>query len=669
MRPGAASSKGQRRRLLLWRGALSRLAAVASLWSFLGDASSPVQTVAAAAVVAAVGSVDSVSELTSSSSSSESPPPRQTASSTLSSVSSSSDPCRGSSSLPRVCDPDQVLSEEERLQVQQAIDELDGLQIPCQGQLVDVQMAVALVHQVRPCRSQATSIMGQRSIWGEIRFFSETSRRLFPPAQIFLDDFFQMDGTQWSDSASATAAVDAPAVAELLARSIHDQWGVGYDGPCGGTGVVLFASIVDRSLYVSRGQALESVLTDARLDTVLESMKPLLRQGQYGPALILGVQAMRQYVQIKEQPSLWEVVTDEHSWILWVILGGAFLVWRDRRRRRQYAAATAQLNELDRARAEALQGRFQATSCPICLEPFRMDKTSPCSEVVDATTTALPGGLQQQSPPPPPPLPRFGSDGRPLRLLRCGHMFDESCWEDWLKTTSGRLDRCCICLAPLDAVVENPAGQDADSSVVAEGARGGGGGAAIFEFFPRDDNAAMHVAQPNDDDDDDDNNNNNNNNLVPLELEAVLRQGPEAVVRRDQQERAFRLQRLHRQYPEVRTALEWWPLARVSTAMQFLFWHTYTAFKTTYPVFTYFTFHTHPAQFIGPRDVRRWSEARHDEALANDSEFVRRDPSRAVAVTLKESLDGRDNNSIAGSLGFGAGLGGGTSAGGRGGQW
>jgi uncharacterized membrane protein YgcG len=38
-----------------------------------------------------------------------------------------------------------------------------------------------------------------------------------------------------------------------------------------------------------------------------------------------------------------------------------------------------------------------------------------------------------------------GSDGLPLKLLRCGHVFDQTCWEEWSQSGQGDVTQCPIC--------------------------------------------------------------------------------------------------------------------------------------------------------------------------------------------------------------------------------
>jgi uncharacterized membrane protein YgcG len=97
--------------------------------------------------------------------------------------------------------------------------------------------------------------------------------------------------------------------AETFGQSIHDNWGVGLDRPqCGGgTGVLIFISRQDRAVYISRGGALNKILTNDRLQSniIEQVMKPLLRQGQFAQASIQAMNEMIHYLE-SGPPSFWE---------------------------------------------------------------------------------------------------------------------------------------------------------------------------------------------------------------------------------------------------------------------------------------------------------------------------------------------------------------------------
>lgn len=286
--------------------------------------------------------------------------------------------------------------------------------------------------------------------------------------------------------------VDEEEAAENFARSLHDTWGVGYDTKLGGTGVLIFLSVYDRVVYVSRGRAVETFLTNSRIDGVIHSIRPAMKQAKYAQGLIQAIDELSEHV--KNGPPTWKenimmLFQPQYLFLcVWVgmLVNGIWGVRRRREEQRLYAQASSQLSEIDRAQAEALQGQYQATSCPICLEDFKSSTV--------------------------------GSDDQPIKLLRCGHVFDESCWSEWVSSGQGDVTKCPIC--------QKDVGQPVTATATAA------------------------TAAPN--------NNNNNDRLAMQQLVADDdrddRDDRDRVVQRFQQERNFRLQRLALRFPRYITA-------------------------------------------------------------------------------------------------------------------
>jgi uncharacterized membrane protein YgcG len=213
--------------------------------------------------------------------------------------------------------------------------------------------------------------------------------------------------------------INEETAAEAFARTLHDTWGVGHETSVGGTGVLIFLSVDDRVLYISRGGALDRILTDSRTDQIIREVQPALKQAKYAEGLIEAVEYAVDFIH-KGEPTwkeiIWEFLQMQYLIIslwLYIFFGGLWRARKQRREGRAYAQAASQLTELDRTQAEALQGRYQATSCPICLENFKSSTV--------------------------------GSDDQPIKLLRCGHVFDESCWSEWVNSGQGNVRKCPIC--------------------------------------------------------------------------------------------------------------------------------------------------------------------------------------------------------------------------------
>jgi uncharacterized membrane protein YgcG len=215
--------------------------------------------------------------------------------------------------------------------------------------------------------------------------------------------------------------------AEAFGTHLHNHWGVGLDSSCGGTGILIFLAIHDRAIYISVGEGVKSVLTDYRLNQVIAKMKPLLRSEHYSRALQSALDNISIFVKAGEPNLPEKILASLHQTLPLVFFASIVLFFMfqgriQQRRQREYARVQSHLSELDRNRALALQGTYQCTSCPICLEDFETN-----GDGGDSTANMV------------------GSDGLQLKLLRCGHVFDQSCWSEWIETGQGNFSHCPLC--------------------------------------------------------------------------------------------------------------------------------------------------------------------------------------------------------------------------------
>lgn len=301
--------------------------------------------------------------------------------------------CRSTSS--RICDPDGVLIDVERVRILRRIEELEEK---------NRELHCATVSSSSPIKSNVQMA-------------------------VVLVDRMDLIGAPSEQDQEERAA-------EAFAVQLHNLWGVGSVTECGGTGLLIFFSIGDRAFFISRGKALESSLTDARIDRVMDTIKPYLRDEDYARGLLKLLNEL-DILLVKGPPSKEELYHDMLENLLplciFLFMAGAVGIkgWVQHRDAREYARVETQLSQLDRDRAQALQGRYKCTSCPICLETF---ETSPGEEV-----------------------PTKGSDGLPLKLLRCGHVFDETCWSEWVSSGAGNIRRCPICQQDIGTSPSNDA--------------------------------------------------------------------------------------------------------------------------------------------------------------------------------------------------------------------
>ena len=77
---------------------------------------------------------------------------------------------------------------------------------------------------------------------------------------------------------------------EDFANDLARKWGVGQKGQ--NDGLMLLLAIKDRKSRVEVGYGLEPILPDGFVGDVIVDMRPLLRQGQYGAAILQGAESM-----------------------------------------------------------------------------------------------------------------------------------------------------------------------------------------------------------------------------------------------------------------------------------------------------------------------------------------------------------------------------------------
>ncbi len=75
-----------------------------------------------------------------------------------------------------------------------------------------------------------------------------------------------------------------------FANTLARQWGIGHKGD--NNGLLLLLAIRDHKDRVEVGYGLEPILPDGFVGSVERDMRPLLRQSQYGPAVLEGIESM-----------------------------------------------------------------------------------------------------------------------------------------------------------------------------------------------------------------------------------------------------------------------------------------------------------------------------------------------------------------------------------------
>jgi uncharacterized membrane protein YgcG len=227
--------------------------------------------------------------------------------------------------------------------------------------------------------------------------------------------------------------------------------------------ILIYLDIRDRVVFISvdnNNPNLRRILTDKRIDRIIRNeMKPYFKNDDYGNGLIKGMEQIvdllkndgedddKQSIMILET-----ILLDFFGWFNDVFgCGGGGFLWmtsvmlhcyyhlklkqreRQQQQQRIYAKTASELSAQDIIHAEKLRKTYaKTTNCPICLEDFQT-----CC---------------------------IGSDSRPIKTLRCGHVFDESCFLEWITYGhGGDITKCPICRSDVGGSNTNTNKYDNDS--------------------------------------------------------------------------------------------------------------------------------------------------------------------------------------------------------------
>lgn len=187
--------------------------------------------------------------------------------------------------------------------------------------------------------------------------------------------------------------------------------------------------------------------------------------------------------------------------IAFTIFTFVFATWgecRDRRHRLFSAERMSRMNKSEKEKARRLQKEFQTKAvsyrntmsqsmihfsyihlyifflkCPICLEPFDTANKQPPDE--------KPSSNKQQRNIKRVDsfgIPLIGTDDKPIKMLRCGHIYDLSCWKIWVDSGQGNPWVCPVCRQDVGRVKRRRTNSsapgrtaDTEATVRAEGTR------------------------------------------------------------------------------------------------------------------------------------------------------------------------------------------------------
>ncbi|EJK49421.1 hypothetical protein THAOC_31708 [Thalassiosira oceanica] len=235
--------------------------------------------------------------------------------------------------------------------------------------------------------------------------------------------------------------------AQFFSRYLHSSWSRKLAQEEEATNIVLiFISTLDRICYISSGSRIASVLPWWRLEHVVQDMKYDLRRGLSGEAINVAIADISALL-IEGPPTLSDRLDDFFrrfgvvlAFTVFTFCFATWGEWRDRKRILFQETETI-LNAHERKKARLLQRDFKTSACPICLEPFLDEADQQCVDADKKDTHLRPELKRVDS----WGIPLSGSDGKPIKMLRCGHIFDTTCWKAWVDSGSGNPWACPVC--------------------------------------------------------------------------------------------------------------------------------------------------------------------------------------------------------------------------------
>jgi hypothetical protein len=200
-------------------------------------------------------------------------------------------------------------------------------------------------------------------------------------------------------------------------------------------------------------------------------MKPDLRRRAYGDAILQAIADLAGMLEAGP-PTMRDRMHDfvarfgvVIAFAFFTFAFGAWGEYRDRRKRWQYAEQRSRLSSVEREKASLLQQDYRTRSCPICLENYDYGDEKP--ESFGDSVESLPALVDEEVKKEPSSsssstsserdslvnvkrvdkfgIPTRGADGKKIKLLRCGHIFCETCWKSWVHSGCGNPCNCPMC--------------------------------------------------------------------------------------------------------------------------------------------------------------------------------------------------------------------------------
>lgn len=247
--------------------------------------------------------------------------------------------------------------------------------------------------------------------------------------------------------------------AEIFSNTLFDSWAMSEN--CGGA-VLFLISMNDHRLYIRTGKLAQQYLSETQIDTISSAIIPYLQKRRLNDALIVGVEKIGSHLSsyhgkhsasdvrndqptgaavpliLRNGPKWWDFEFSLVT-IIFVVFAifaccngvGGPEAHRKKMERRHV------LRKLNTVRSEFIQAmlpQYTPTTCPLCHDDL-LPPWVPTVPVLPPVGEAAPLAEHDEDDAP----------ARPLKTLRCGHAFHQSCFDDEYPTSSDSIAECPIC--------------------------------------------------------------------------------------------------------------------------------------------------------------------------------------------------------------------------------
>jgi len=186
------------------------------------------------------------------------------------------------------------------------------------------------------------------------------------------------------------------------------------------SGILIFLSEQNQVSFIVRGSVLSRILPNWRLEKVENGMQNKLRSGvNYGDVIIGAINDISSLLNAGPplaQEQVDNFISRFRVTFLFLFCLSLYATWGNiqyRRKRWYFAERASKLDNVARERASKMQVNYKQQFCVICLNEFcSSSKIKNKKELKELDIYGI---------------PRYGSDGLPIKILRCGHIFDQSC--------------------------------------------------------------------------------------------------------------------------------------------------------------------------------------------------------------------------------------------------